>query len=63
MVKMFTQCSVILSECLVGLDPEVLCDVRLKSRIRTEGLLAARKLVVTCASVPMLNYALAVTWI
>ena len=32
MVKMFTG-SVILSKCLVGLDPEVVCDVRLKSRM------------------------------
>ena len=31
-VKMFSG-SVIRSECLVGLDPEVVCDVRLKSRI------------------------------
>ena len=32
MVKTFSG-SVIRSECLVGLDPEVVCDVRLKSRI------------------------------
>ena len=31
MVKMFTG-SVILSECLVGLDQEVVCEVRLKRR-------------------------------